>query len=218
MSAQPPGNGSPTRFAVVVPVKPPAFGKSRLGGLGDEQRRRLAAAFALDTAAACLAARSVGAVLVATDDAGFAARLTALGCAAVPDGDTNDLNAALRQAAREAHRRWPELEPVALCADLPALRAADLDAALGSLVPGGPSFVADADGVGTTLYTAPHAEFDPRFGGGSRAAHLAAGALEVAGELPTLRRDVDDLDDLRAAAVLGLGPRTAPLAQELGLA
>ncbi|NHC22670.1 2-phospho-L-lactate guanylyltransferase [Nocardioides sp. IC4_145] len=218
MSAQPPGTASPARFVAVVPVKPPAFGKSRLGGLGDDQRRRLAAAFALDTAAACLAARAVGAVLVATDDAGFAARLAALGCVAVPDGDTNDLNSALRQAASEARRRWPDLEPVALCADLPALRCEDLDEALDALVPGGPSFVADADGVGTTLYTAPHGEFDPRFGGGSREAHLAAGALEVRGALPTLRRDVDDLDDLRAAAVLGLGSRTAPLVQELGLA
>lgn len=217
MSAQSPGAGSPARFVVVVPVKPPAFGKSRLGGLGDDQRRRLAAAFALDTAAACLAARSVAQVLVATDDARFSAQLTALGCAAVPDGDTNDLNSALRQAVSEARRRWPHLEPVALCADLPALRPDDLDAALGSLVPGGASFVADADGAGTTLYTAPYDEFDPRFGGGSRDAHLAAGALEVRGELATLRRDVDDLDDLRAAAVLGLGARTAPLAHELGL-
>ncbi|MDN4172810.1 2-phospho-L-lactate guanylyltransferase [Nocardioides sp. SOB77] len=222
MSAQLPGAGSPARssarFVAVLPVKPPAFGKSRLGDLGDDQRRRLAAAFALDTAAACLAARSVAEVLVATDDAVFSAQLTALGCAAVPDGDTNDLNSALRQAVSEARRRWPDLEPVALCADLPALRPDDLDTALAALVPGGPSFVADADGVGTTLYTAAYDEFDPHFGGGSRQAHLFSGALELRGELATLRRDVDDLDDLRAAAVLGLGPRTAPLVRELGLA
>lgn len=218
MSAQPPGPRSPARFVVVVPVKPPAFGKSRLGGLGDDQRRRLAAAFAVDTVAACLAADAVAQVLVATDDAGFSAQLVALGCAAIPDGDTNDLNSALRQAVAEAGRRWPELEPVALCADLPALRAEDLDDALHGLVPGGASFVADAAGLGTTLYTAPYGEFDPQFGVGSRAAHLAVGALEVRGELRTLRRDVDDLDDLREAAVLGLGPRTAPLVEELGLA
>ncbi|MBC9735065.1 2-phospho-L-lactate guanylyltransferase [Nocardioides marmotae] len=222
MSAQLSGTGSPdrspSRFVAVVPVKPPAFGKSRLGDLGDDQRRRLAAAFALDTAAACLAARSVARVLVATDDAPFSAQLMALGCAAVPDGDTNDLNAALRQAASEAHRRWPDLEPVALCADLPALLPADLDAALESLVPGGPSFVADADGVGTTLYTAPYDEFDPQFGADSCQAHLLTGALELRGALATLRRDVDDLDDLRAAAALGLGPRTAALVEELGLA
>lgn len=205
-------------FVVVVPVKPPARGKSRLGSLGDEQRRRLAAAFALDTVAACLAAESVAHVLVATDDAWFSAELGALGCAAVPDGDTNDLNSTLRQAVAEARRRWPALVPVALCADLPALRPADLDTALGSLVPGGPSFVADAATTGTTLYTAPYDEFDPHFGGGSRQAHLVSGALEVRGELATLRRDVDDLDDLQEAVGLGLGPRSAAVAADLGLA
>jgi hypothetical protein len=39
MSADP----RPTRCVVVVPVKPPALGKSRLVGLTDEQRRELAA-------------------------------------------------------------------------------------------------------------------------------------------------------------------------------
>ncbi|WP_435744578.1 2-phospho-L-lactate guanylyltransferase [Nocardioides sp. SYSU DS0663] len=206
------------RFVAVVPVKPPARGKSRLGDLGDGQRRRLAAAFALDTVAACLAARSVEAVLVATDDARFSAELRAQGCAAVPDGDTNDLNSALCQAAAEARRRWPELQPVALCADLPALRPEDLDAALASLVPGGPSFVVDAEGVGTTLYTAPYDQFDPQFGSGSAHAHLVGGALELRGALPSLRHDVDDLAGLRAAAELGLGQHTAPLVAELALA
>ena len=42
-------------YVVLVPVKPPAVGKSRLVGLPDETRRELAAAFALDTVSACLA-------------------------------------------------------------------------------------------------------------------------------------------------------------------
>jgi len=83
-------------YVVLLPVKPPAHGKSRLtvfSGLPDDVRRRLAEAFALDTAEACLSAASVGAVLVVTDDAGFSARLRALGCAAIPDGVAEDLNA-----------------------------------------------------------------------------------------------------------------------------
>ena len=39
-------------YVVVVPVKPPAHGKSRMSGLPDEQRSLLARAFALDTVAA----------------------------------------------------------------------------------------------------------------------------------------------------------------------
>ncbi|WP_193610625.1 2-phospho-L-lactate guanylyltransferase [Nocardioides lijunqiniae] len=205
-------------YAVVVPVKPPALGKSRIVGLDDHQRRDLARAFALDTVAACLACEHVAEVLVATDDAAFSREFAALGCATVPDGDTSDLNAALRQAVAEARRRWPGLLPAALLADLPALRSRELDEALASFVPDGPSFVADTERTGTTLYTAPYDEFDPQFGLDSRHAHLVTGALELGLELASLRRDVDDLDDLREALALGVGAHTARVAAELGLA
>jgi len=207
-------------YVVLLPVKPPAHGKSRLtvfSGLPDDVRRRLAEAVALDTAEACLSAASVGAVLVVTDDAGFSARLRALGCAAIPDGVAEDLNATLVQAAAEARRRWPDLVPVALTGDLPALRAADLDAALASVPAGEPAYVSDADGVGTTLYTADTARFDPRFGPGSGRAHEHAGARAVGGGLASLRRDVDSVADLHDAVALGLGPRTAKVVAELGL-
>jgi 2-phospho-L-lactate/phosphoenolpyruvate guanylyltransferase len=202
---------------VLLPVKPPARGKSRLADLPDHLRRRLAEAFALDTAEACLAAASVGAVLAVTDDAGFSTELTALGCSAIPDGVSDDLNGTLVQAAAEAARRWPDLVPVALTGDLPALRAAELDAALASVPAGRPAYVADAEGVGTTLYTAAAEEFRPCFGEGSRAAHDDGGAIAIAGDLPSLRRDVDAVDDLRAAVRLGLGRRTAAVVAELDL-
>ena len=198
----------PQQYAALVPVKPPAHGKSRLVGPSDDRRRELAAAFALDTVASCLAADRIGAVLAITDDATFSRRLSDLGCASIPDAVTGDLNATLRQAAAEALRRWPDLTPVAVCADLPALRARDLDAALGRAAADAPSFVADAAGVGTTLYTAPYTQFVPRFGPGSRLAHLDTGANEIGGALPSLRRDVDDLDDLQEALALGVGPHT----------
>ena len=203
---------TPQQYAALVPVKPPAHGKSRLVGPSDDRRRELAAAFALDTVAACLAAGRVGAVLAITDDATFSRRLAEIGCASIPDAVTGDLNATLRQAAAEVHRRWPDLVPAAVCADLPAQRPEDLDAALAGAATDVPSFVADAAGVGTTLYTAPYAQFDPRFGPGSRLAHLGTGATEIEGALPSLRRDVDDLDDLREALALGVGPHTATAA------
>ena len=202
---------SSQQFAVVVPIKPPALGKSRLVGLPDALRRDLAAAFALDTVLACLTADLVGAVLAVTDDVGFASTLTELGCVTIPDGVTGDLNASLREGAAEAARRWPGLVPAALCADLPALLPQDLDEALGSTPVGGAAFVADVAGVGTTLYAAERELFHPRFGSGSRAAHLDDGAFEVPGDLRSLRRDVDDLADLSEARVLGLGLHTRAL-------
>ncbi|WP_372727872.1 2-phospho-L-lactate guanylyltransferase [Nocardioides sp.] len=203
---------SEQQFAVVVPVKPPARGKSRLVGVADRHRRALAEAFALDTVTAALASDRVGQVLAVTDDVHLATALGALGCSAIPDGVSADLNGSLRQAAAEAGRRWPEHAVAALCADLPALRPDDLDAALdraaGLVAEGRACFVADAAGVGTTLYCAPHDRFAPRFGADSRAAHLATGAVEIAGDLVSLRRDVDDVDDLAAAGRLGLGAHT----------
>ncbi len=203
-------------YVAVVPVKPPTIGKSRILGPTDWQRRQLAEAFALDTVAACLSSDRVAQVLVATDDAAFSTKFAELGCATIPDGDTTDLNSALRQAVAEARRRWPAGTPVALCADLPSLNPADLDAALAS-VGDGTAFVADAAGSGTTLYLAAYDAFDPQFGVDSRQRHLAAGAFEISGGLSTLRQDVDDLDDLRAALSLGVGAETSRLVDALSV-
>ena len=203
------------KYVALVPVKPPALGKSRLVGLADEERRALAAAFALDTVSACLAAASIEQVLVATDDAAFSLELTGLGADTIPDGVAMDLNGTLRQSAAEARRRWPELVPVALTADLPAVRAVDLDEALDEVAPGEAAYVADADGVGTTLYTAGHDRFDPHFGPGSAKAHDDSGARPITAPLSRLRRDVDDLGDLDDALALGVGPRTAERAASL---
>lgn len=189
---------------VLMPVKPPVVGKSRLTDL---PRRDLAMAFALDTATAVLRCESVAHLVVVTDDALLARGLDELGAWSIPDGVTGDLNATLRLAAAESRRRWPDLVPVALCADLPALRASDLALALGEAGPGR-AFVPDAAGTGTTTYVASYDEFYPAFGMGSRQAHLDQGAREIGVDRPSLRRDVDEPDDLEAAALLGFGPHT----------
>lgn len=195
-----------TQHVVVVPVKPPGIGKTRVVGVPAEQRAALATAFAIDTVAACLATPGVSRVLVTTDDARFATTLAALGADCCPDGG-HGLNPALVQAVAEARRRWPDLRPVALCADLPALRPEVLATAL-AWAAGRTSYVADAAGTGTTLYTSPYDAFDPRFGVDSAAAHAAAGAEAVPGDLPGLRHDVDDLASLEAAIAIGVGPAT----------
>lgn len=202
---------------VVVPVKPPAFGKSRLAGadqgLPDDQRRELAQAFALDTVGAALATPGVEAVLVVTDDYRLAATLRDLGCEVMPDGASDDLNAALVQGAAEVVRRRPYAVPVALCADLPALRPDELAGVLTEVVDlvstGRSAFVRDRAGVGTTLYAAPAEGFHPRFGVDSAARHVGAGAVEVGERALSVRTDVDDFADLGAALVAGVGPHTA---------
>ena len=204
-------SSSKARFGVVVPVKPPAVAKSRLGGLGDDVRRALASAFAADTVEAALASERVACVLVVTDDHVLARELAGAGVEVIPDGAAEDLNASLVQAAAELIRRHPGLRIAALCADLPALRPIELTRVLDASSHEAMAFVPDADGAGTTVVTAPDLEtFRPCFGHGSRAAHLDAGADEIdVDDIASVRRDVDTPADLADVLRLGIGPRTS---------
>lgn len=199
-------------FVVVVPVKPPRQGKSRLGAVPDADRVALATAFALDTIAAARACDAVAEVMVVTDDHEFASDAARRGCAVIPDGVSGSLNGSLVQAAAECRRRWPAYAVAALCADLPALRPEDLARGLAAVGDDTAYFVPDHEGTGTTMYAAaPGAVFDPNFGPDSRRAHLDAGAHEITGDLGTLRLDVDDVAALDVARNSGLGTNTAGL-------
>lgn len=206
-------------WTVVMPVKVLGQAKSRLAVLAGPRRPELALALASDTVAAIGKCPEVARVLVITSDAEAAAGLADLGAFVEPDTPSRGLNDALAHGAAAAARRWPGGGIAALTADLPALRPEELGAALvaASGLAGGASFVADAAGVGTTMYAvAPRGDFTPRFGGSSRARHAASGARELALEgVPGLRQDVDTPEDLRAAVALGAGPRTTTLAAEL---
>jgi 2-phospho-L-lactate guanylyltransferase len=204
-------------WSVLMPVKVLAQAKSRLAGLAGPRRGELALALAGDTLTAVLACAEVARVIVITDDQVAAAELAGIGALVVPDEPRDGLNAALRHGAAYAASRWPGSGTAALSADLPALRPAELAGALRAASAWRTAFMADAAGDGTTLYTAsPGAAFEPAFGLASRSRHAAGGAAELAGDgIPGLRRDVDTPADLRTATLLGLGPRSAPLAAEL---
>jgi 2-phospho-L-lactate/phosphoenolpyruvate guanylyltransferase len=202
------------RFVVLVPVKDPDVGKSRLR-VPEHLRPGVASAFALDTLHAAGESELVADVIVVTHDEAFAAVATEFGYDHVDDV-AGGLNASLIAAAAAIQRRHPDRRPVALCADLPSLRAADLTAALASLPEHAPAYVADASGTGTTMYSAPYPAFEPQFGPGSAAAHAAAGAVAIIGDLPTLRCDVDDEASLAAALRLRVGRFTQDVVPVLG--
>ncbi len=209
-----PQTGAVTGWGVVVPVKLLALAKTRLQAYGDAGRADLALAFAADVVAAALRARTVERVLVVSDDP-RAAGLARPGVRVVPDEPSAGLNPALAHGAGLL-RRSGDRGVAALSADLPALRADDLDAALGAAQAlGGRSLVADAAGTGTTLLAAaPGTDLAPAFGAGSRARHRAQGAAELDGA-PSLRCDVDTPDDLEQARALGVGPATAAVLAKL---
>ena len=196
-----------------MPVKLLALAKSRLASFGQPARAELALAFADDVVTALLRCPPVREVVVVTDDVRAAAALQRDRTRIVPDAPGAGLNAALSHGAALLRAARPELGVVALASDLPALRPDDLARALRQVQ--GRAFVADAQGLGTTvLAAAPGEALQPAYGPGSRRAHLLSGAVELLAP-PALRRDVDTPDDLREALRLGVGPRTAAVAKGL---
>ncbi|MEK6443755.1 2-phospho-L-lactate guanylyltransferase [Pseudonocardia sp. T1-2H] len=202
---------------LIVPVKALSFAKTRLRGAADHgvgeptRHTRLTLALAQDTVTAARAAVTVRRLVVVTSDPVVAAELSTLGVEVVPEGPVPLLNEACRHGATALDGTVPV---GVLQADLPALRSAELDAAvteaLAAFTTGATSaFVADAGTTGTTfLLAARRTTFDPRFGAGSAARHRAAGSVALTGTWPSLRHDVDTADDLRAATEIGLGLHT----------
>jgi 2-phospho-L-lactate/phosphoenolpyruvate guanylyltransferase len=190
------------RWTVLLPLKGLPQAKSRLqGASGDaQQHAELVLAMRADTMTAIRAARRVARVLVIVD------RPDDLHPQALIQ-DGVGLNAALTEGAAYAAAHWPQDGVAALVGDLPALRPEELDAALAASGTAR-TFVADADGSGTTLLAVgPGTALAPKFGTGSAARHAASGAVALAAG-PGLRCDVDTPDDLQRAAGVGLGSIT----------
>jgi 2-phospho-L-lactate guanylyltransferase len=200
--------GVPAPVDLIVPMKPPRTGKSRLrGAVDDAAHPALVLALAADTLAA--AATVARRVLVVASDPASVAELREFGVEIVGENDAGDLNTALRQGEALLRAADPGAVLGALQADLPALRPEELEAALAE-ANGRRAFAADGEGTGTTLLlSAPGAALDPHFGLGSAQAHRESGATALGTAAPGLRRDVDTPADLLRAGELGLGKRTA---------
>jgi 2-phospho-L-lactate/phosphoenolpyruvate guanylyltransferase len=200
---------------LVVPVKLLARAKSRMAATAGPRRPALALAIAADTVGAALRCPRVRGVVVVTDDPLAADELAGIGAKIVPDEPDSGLNPALAHGAVLARQAFPGTGVAAMSADLPALRPAELTRVLDSAARFPQAFVPDALGVGTTLYTAlPGEPFSPAFGRDSRAKHRAGGARELLLEgISSVRQDVDTPDDLKAALTLGVGERTARVAE-----
>ena len=218
MTASPDAGGS--RVGAVVALKPVARAKSRLGGLPDPLRRRLAWTMAVDTLTAL--AGSGASVLVVSEQPALASRLARAGVRARVVGEAGavGMNGAL---ARGAHLLVADgCSTVLACVgDLPALRPDSVRAVLAAAPDAGRAFLADASGTGTTMLLARRVKLDPRFQGPSAAAHAASGATPLTDArlgttLPDARSDVDTEDDLGLAVRLGLGAATASLVDHHG--
>jgi 2-phospho-L-lactate guanylyltransferase len=177
------------RWTVVIPVKPAAIGKSRLG-LGPE----VAQAIALDTVAAVVACEVVERVIVVTADAAFRPP----GAEVLPERTPSGIDSAVAAGAALAGIGNAR---AALLGDLPSLVPEELAAALTAAARHPRGFVPDHEGTGTTLVTAaPGVELLTAFGPDSAAHHAALGLIELS--LPpgsSVRFDVDTPEQLEIA-------------------
>lgn len=197
---------------LVVPMKHPRDGKSRLRGAVEPDRHpALVLALAADTLAAVTSTALVRRVILVAADPAALAELAEMGVEIVAEPAEKTLNAAFRHGAGLLREDDPHAVVGALQADLPALRAIDLTEAIAE-ADGKRAFVADRQGTGTTLLlSAPGAPLDPRFGPGSARLHQASGAVPLRKELASLRSDVDTPEDLAHVRTLGVGKHTAEL-------
>ena len=203
------GIAFPTRWAILIPVKPAAVGKTRLA-VASAHRTRLARAIALDTIAAAAACEAVACVVVVTNDGGLVIDAADIpGLLFVAEGETRGLD----DAVAEGMKTVEGMPRAALLGDLPALRPEDLAVALQDAASIDRAVVSDAQGTGSTLVTArAGVKWTSAFGDGSFARHVGMGcvALDVTPG-STLRHDVDTVEQLEIARALGLGQWTADL-------
>jgi 2-phospho-L-lactate guanylyltransferase len=205
----------------LIPVKRLADAKGRLApGLGPIERRLLAIAMLEDVLSAVAATDGTGTPVVVSPDREVWRRAEALGCRVVeePQDAGDDLNAALRLAAGAA-RPGDADGLLVVAADLPLADPAALGRVLAALAGAPVVVVPSAEGSGTNVLAWRRAAgFEPAFGPGSAARHLAVdGAVRL--DEPALAADVDTVADL--AAVLGRlapGSVTARRVRDLKLA
>lgn len=196
-------------WQAIVPVKSMAHAKSRLG------RDDLAWPFLRDCVHALKHVALISRIVITTSDEDVHRWAVREGCLVVPDHGHDGINAAVLHAATVAPA---DFGLMVMVSDLPCLTpgavARVLDAASRYPV----SFLADAQGSGTTTWCSTTKEPPvTHFGRNSRQAHASSGAVDLvrsqgddwAAGVAAARCDVDTPDALERAIALGVGAQTS---------
>ncbi|WP_028476454.1 2-phospho-L-lactate guanylyltransferase [Nocardia sp. CNY236] len=206
----------------VIAVKSLDRAKSRLShSLSPQHRARLVLAMLTDTVRAATAVEEIVAVTVVTPDPTVAELARTLGAEVYPEPsgtDADGLNTALAATATAVRLAHGPTDLLALQADLPAMQPEQLSDMLATAPRGLRSVVVDHTGRGTAALVVrdPLAPLAPRFGPGSAHSHIAAGAVDLSGDWPGLRLDVDTAADLDRVLALGAGSATAAVLHDIG--
>ncbi len=198
-------------LGVIIAVKRLAAAKTRLSPVfSASTREQVVLAMLIDTITAASAVSAVASITVVTPDDTAAAAARELGAEvlfdATPPTEPDPLNTAVRFAWAEVSRQTANT--VVLQGDLPALRTHELTDAVTHARAHRRSFVPDRPGTGTAALFAFGTPLDPLLGRDSARLHRDSGAVELTGAWPGLRCDIDTVEDLEAARLLGVGAAT----------
>jgi 2-phospho-L-lactate guanylyltransferase len=202
-----------SNLSVVVLAKEASVAKTRLSA-DREVASRLALKLAERTVRTTMLAKRAAATFVVTSDPAIAQASVSVGASVVQEGRPRGINLAAalgRQAALAAHPRSPVM---ILVADLPQLRARDVDAvAAEAFARREALFVPDFVLEGTTcLVHFPDHPLGIAFGWRSAEMHFRLGYKPAAHAAQGIRRDLDtaeDLSGLRLTTDLQVAPRSA---------
>lgn len=198
-------------IGVIIAVKRLTAAKTRLSpAFTAGTRERVVLAMLVDTITAARAVSAVASVTVVTPDDTAAAAARELGADvlvdATPPAEPDPLNTAVRFAWNTVVEKTANT--VVLQGDLPALKPSEFAEAVDQARGHRRSFVADRPGTGTAALFAFGAALNPLLGRDSARRHRDSGAVELTGPWPGLRCDIDTIEDLEAARLLGVGAAT----------
>jgi 2-phospho-L-lactate guanylyltransferase len=182
---------------IVVPVKPLAQAKSRLGTLLSpaERARVMHGLFGR----VIVASREAAPVSVVTADTDVAARSRMLGAEVIDEGEVMGLDAAARLGVERARRRG-DMWVMILAADLPDVTVEALRAMIALARPGAVVIGPSRDGGTNALILSPRPDFRFAYGPDSFARHRGEakrlGLEVVAHDSPALNVDIDWPEDL----------------------
>lgn len=204
--------------AVLIPMKELAQAKMRLADVLDaRQRSELALAMLTDVISACIDSGCFDEIAVIGNDSEVAWHVREMGAKPLAEPATlTGLNASLTFGQRYLARRVAVDELLILPADIPLIRAEDVQAVVGALTSGDARrvvLVRSRDNGTNALGLRPPEAIDMHFGRNSADAHRAA--AEAAGieiveiESERLAFDVDAPEDVTELATSSCGAATS---------
>ncbi|HWP43911.1 MAG TPA: 2-phospho-L-lactate guanylyltransferase [Blastocatellia bacterium] len=209
--------------AVLIPVKDPSRGKTRLARLlSPEERRQLAWAMFEDVCRAVKPAAAPDRVVVVTSFAPAIELARSLEWEVIIEQSQLSESASVDRASRLLKARGFDLV-MRLPADVPLVRTEDIDELLSvELRPPAALLVPSREGTGTNaIIRTPPDLFPSRFGPGSLALHTEeaarAGAECIIKHNPQIALDIDEPSDIEALMRSGHGTRAFDLLSRMNL-